>query len=792
MTARRRACRRTLPPAATAAALLAVLLWARGGLSADSPAGKVIADVVPVNNKVRSAQQIKSVIHTRAGRPYDEGVAQEDVRRLHATKWFTPGGVQIHTKNEPDGRVTVFVYVTELTSTVQEIVYVGADHLSPKDLQELTGVRKGEPMNPLANELGRAAVLRRYQEDGRYHASVELVEGNKPTDTRVVYHIVEGPMVKVDRVLFSGNERSGGRLRQQLATKRTFLGLGGKFNPMSLDADRQKLLEYYHALGFLKAQITPEVIPSADLTTVTIVYHVEEGPPHVVAGRQIDGNATFGTDQLNPLVDLKPGERYDERTVQRDLIRLRNYYGYRGYAVGLEKQLYEVPGQPGVVQVHYQVLGDKGEPDRVGQVQVRGNEVTKQNVILRQLGPALRPGQVLQYPEVEAAEARLNRLGIFDAENRPRITVVQNEFDSPMKDLIVEVQETRTGQFMIGGSVNSNAGLNGSIVLNERNFDITRIPTSWDDFRYGRAFRGAGQEFRLEAAPGTQFQRYSATWREPYLFDSKFGLTDSIYYFNRQYVEYTEDRVGDRITLDRRLGQNWRMSGSLRVEGVNVRDTPWYAGPEITDDKGWHTLVGLRAGLTRDTRDSFIYPTTGSVLDVGVEQVMGSYEFPIATGEYTKFFSSTMRPFQREDGSGKHVLAVRSQVAFEGGNAPVFERFYAGGFRSLRGFTFRGVGPIDANGLFVGGTFSFLNTVEYMFPVLPSDKLHMVAFIDHGTVERSVEIKDYRVSAGFGFRINVPQLSPLPIALDFAFPINKAPWDNRQLFSFYVGVFGGP
>src|SRR5439155_4945808 len=106
---------------------------------------------------MRTAQQILAIMHTRPGRPYDEGVVQEDVRRLHATKWFTPGGVQIHTKNEPDGRVTVFVVVTELTSVVQEVHFVGAQHLSDKDLREMTGARKGEPINPLANQLGRQA-----------------------------------------------------------------------------------------------------------------------------------------------------------------------------------------------------------------------------------------------------------------------------------------------------------------------------------------------------------------------------------------------------------------------------------------------------------------------------------------------------------------------------------------------------------------------------------------------------------------------------------------------------------
>jgi outer membrane protein assembly complex protein YaeT len=786
MTACRRVYR-TLPLAAVLAAV-AVLVWSCGGLSADSPAGKTIADIVPVNNRTRTPAQILNLIQSRPGKPYDEATIQEDVRRLHATRWFAPGGVQVHTKNDPDGRVTVFIYVTELTSTVQDIEFRGVQHLSKKDLQELTGIRKGDPMNPLANELGRAAILRRYQEDGRYYTSVTLAEGGTPTDTRVVYEVVESPVVKVCGVDFRGNERAtSGRLRAQLTTKRDFLGFGGKFNPMTMDKDQEKLIQYYHGLGFLAVQITPEVVPDADPGKVLLVYHIVEGQQYVIAGRQLDGNYTFSSDKLEPLAEVKPGDRYDSWKVKKDLARIDAYYGNRGYSVKTQEQLYEIPGQPGVVQVHYQVQGDRGEPKRVGRVIVDGNDITQDRVILNQLD--LRPGQILQYPKLKEAEARLARLGIFDPENPPTVTIEPTDFDSVFEDIRVHVNETRTGQFMIGGAVNSNNGVSGNIVINERNFDLFRFPTSWDDFRYGRAFRGAGQEFRIEAVPATTFQRYSATFREPYLFDTQFGLTNSIYYFQRQYVEYQENRVGDRFTIDRRLDPIWSASASLRVEGVEVKNVPIYAPPSIAGDIGWHFLLGLGGGLKRDTRDSFIYPTTGSILDMRVEQVLGANAFPIGTAEFTKFFSSQY--LQREDGSGKHVLALRSQVSVEGGNAPVYERFFAGGFRSLRGFTFRGVGPSE-NTLFTGGTFSWLNTVEYQIPLDPRDRFHFVTFVDHGTVEQDVAIRNYRVAAGFGFRVAVPALGPLPIAFDFAFPITKAPQDNRQVFSFYVGLFGGP
>jgi outer membrane protein assembly factor BamA len=89
----------------------------------------------------------------------------------------------------------------------------------------------------------------------------------------------------------------------------------------------------------------------------------------------------------------------------------------------------------------------------------------------------------------------------------------------------------------------------------------------------------------------------------------------------------------------------------------------------------------------------------------------------------------------------------------------------------------------------VGGDFMFLNSLEYQIPIRANDQLYLVAFVDSGTVERDVEIKDYRVAAGVGLRITVPMLGPVPIALDFGFPIVQAPTDKTQIFSFWVGFF---
>jgi outer membrane protein insertion porin family len=335
---------------------------------------------------------------------------------------------------------------------------------------------------------------------------------------------------------------------------------------------------------------------------------------------------------------------------------------------------------------------------------------------------------------------------------------------------------------MFGVGVNSDAGLTGSIVLNERNFDILRPPTSIDDLLSGNAWRGAGQEMRIEAVPGTQLQRYSATWREPYLFDSLFSLSVGGYYYERQYNEDTEDRLGARVTVGRRLTDTITANIGVRAENVNINNVIATESPDYVNAEGNHFQVGVRAGLTYDTRDSVVRPTEGMQIDVSYEQMFSDQLFPLVNLEMNKFFTL----YQRADGSGRHVLALHSQISWAGENTPVYERYFAGGFRSIRGFAFRGVGPSDGFAM-LGGDFQFLNSVEYQFPILANDKFYGVAFVDSGTVESKVDLNNYRVSAGFGVRFQLPMLGQVPIALDFGFPIVKASTDQKQVFSFWLG-----
>ena len=763
------------------AVLVGMLLCGVVSLAQTVPPKIIVEDVVPQGNRTVPSQRIIGLLKTRPGSEYLQETVAEDVRKLLETKLFA--NIKVQLERTGGNKVKVYFLVAEFTTAIQEIVYNGAKHLKPDELETLTGLRKGAPLNPIANRMAVTAIQRRYEEMGRLFAGIELVEGDKAGDARVVFNITEGPVVHVSSIGFVGNTFvSGARLNTQVDSTHQFLGLiGGRFDPMTADHDVNKLEEYYKRWGYQDVHVSRE-FQWEDHQHVRLIFHIREGAHYRVTSTQVEGNKMLEENLLLSQSKLHAGEFYSKDKADTDIAVIQTIYGNRGYGVTVRE--HDFSTAPGEVAVHYEV--QERPPTKVGEVRVIGNDVTRDNVIRRQV--PLYSGQTLTYPDLRLAEKNLAKLGIFETKAetgvRPTVSVIDPESDTEFKDILVQVQEQPTGSLIFGVGVNSDAGLTGSIVLNERNFDITRWPTSFDDLLSGHAFRGAGQEFRIEAVPGTQLQRYTASWREPYLFDSQYSLGLSAYYWDRVYNEYTESRLGARAVVSRRLNQYWTASLTGRIERVGIHHVFDWEPLEIQESRGDHFLTSLRLGLTRDTRDSYLRATEGTLIDMAFEQFLGDYNFPQLNFEINKYWTI----YERPDNSGRHVLAARSAVSWTSSHTPVFERFYAGGFRSMRGFEFRGVGP-TANGFEVGGDFMFLNSLEYQLPILASDNLYAVFFCDTGTVERQVELKDYRVSVGAGLRIVVPMMGPLPIALDIGFPVVKASSDHEQVFSFWVGFF---
>jgi outer membrane protein insertion porin family len=350
-------------------------------------------------------------------------------------------------------------------------------------------------------------------------------------------------------------------------------------------------------------------------------------------------------------------------------------------------------------------------------------------------------------------------------------------------DIDAYVNEARTGRLMFGAGVNSNAGLVGNIVLSESNFDLFRPPTSIDDIINGTAFRGAGQRFRIEALPGTQVSRYVVDWSDPYFLDTDYNFGVSGFYYQRFFESWNEERYGGRIRIGRQLNNYWSTSASLRLEQVELSGAPSVRPQILSDALGSNFLSTIRLSIAHDTRDVPFLPTSGHFIEASYEQAFNDFKYPRFEVDATQYFTT----YRRADGAGKHILSLRGQLGWTGDSTPIFERFYAGGFQSFRGFRFRGVSPVDT-GVRVGGQTMLLGGAEYQIPVTANEMIQVVGFTDFGTIQNNFGFDEFRLSVGGGLRITVPAMGPVPIALDWAVPITKEGFDRTQVFSFYVGV----
>lgn len=349
----------------------------------------------------------------------------------------------------------------------------------------------------------------------------------------------------------------------------------------------------------------------------------------------------------------------------------------------------------------------------------------------------------------------------------------------------VYVQEARTGRVILGGAVNSDLGVSGQLIIDERNFDIWRIPRSWDELWSGRAFRGGGQNFRAEIMPGSQVQRYTINWTEPHFRDLPYSLSVGGFLYTRQFRDWTEQRLGGRVALGYEVTKDLSVSTEMRMEDVKLFDPRLSGVSELDDALGSNDIYRARFRLAHDTRDNPFMSSEGGLVELIFDQVFGEYDYSRAQVNLNRYF--LMR--ERADGGGRHTLASTMKFGVTGSQTPIFENFFAGGYSTMRGFSFRGASP-KVGDVQVGGEFMFLGSLEYVFPLTADEMLRGVAFVDYGTVESDLTLnsENFRVAPGLGFRIAVPALGPAPLAFDFAVPINYADTDDRQVFSFFMGL----
>ena len=746
------------------------------GAAPPAEEGQRIAKVVIHGNERVTAHRILGQMKLRDGSVYTPTAADEDLKRIYNLGEFD--NVVLRPQAEAEGLV-LLVEVTE-RPVLKALEFVGNRKYKDKDLQSVVGVAPGALIDRHKIFTAIHGIEEKYHESGYYFASVLLDEKQLAEAQTARYTITEGPRVRVRKIAFTGNHSiSAAELQGKMTTKTWFpIFVSGAFDEDQLDHDVAAVRNHYVDQGFLDVRVQRELVFSADKTALTIRMVVEEGTRYRVQSVAITGVQRFSRSLLQKQLTLKPGTYYTADKARKDAELIHDTYGEIGYIDSSVQPVLDFAEEPGTADLTYKV--DEGSPVRIGQVRIEGNRLTQDKVIRREL--RFFPEEPVNTKLIDKARKHLEGLGLFKPDSINITTLPTG--DPAVRDILVRVEETDTSNFILGAGISSNSGVLGNISLVNRNFDASDWPKSNEAFWRGESFRGAGQYLGLILEPGTELQRYRLDFREPRLWDSTWGFNSSTFFFTRDRDTYREQRVGEDFGFSKELWETVAVFANFRVEGIDIKSIDAGAPKDLLDVKGGSLLTSIEIGITKDTSDSYLMPTEGYRATTSVEQagaMGGDYTFTKYHIDGRKYWTVTKDVLDR-----KSVLSVHGYVGFTGSDTPIFERFYAGGTGTIRGFKFRGVGPRSGK-TELGGDFMALACAEYQFPIFEKT-FNGVLFFDSGTVEKDITVKTWRASVGFGIRFIVPFFGPVPFSFDFGIPIAKDSQDKTQVFSFSIGT----
>lgn len=759
------------------------------------------------NERVKT-EYLEKLTGLKTGSPFDVSVNREAAKRIeehYNSKGFPYTKVTLEKGDRREDRQVVFEINEGPKVIVGSVKFQGNDSFGYGILKQKLSLKPailGLPFlgkykpEQLPDDV--AALKQYYHSLGYFDVDIEkevAIDEDpwnplsyKVAHAIITYKIKEGPRFQIRNLVIEGNKIF---TNEELAANLK-LRSGDPYNARHMTKDVDAIKERYGNLGRTFANVEPVPRFLEESGTMDLVYQINEDRVytirHVNVHIQGDHPHTKQSVVINRILS-HPGDLANPKKIRQSERRLEGQLFDRAGPTAPRVQIAKVPDKPNSARPQVVQAGAiRGQSPDLDDLAEQSLESIKANSLIFAKDTVIR-GQNSDSADIESSVLMAQTPTPLPPFGGGASDPLVQDIPPGQLDYDVYVNETQTGRLSFGVGVNSNSGVVGSIVLEENNFDITRFPRGLEDIRNGTAWRGGGQQFRMEAVPGNIVSRYLVSWTDPYFMDSPYSLGVSGFYFNRFYRDWTEQRLGGRITAGRQLTQEWSLIGSLRMESVNLSinyvDNPLNPiSPLLREDLGTSFLSTGRLAVAHDTRDSQFLPSAGHYVTGGFEQAFGEFSYSRVDAEAHQYFTTYSRP----DGEGRHILSLGLQAAWTGGDTPIYERYFAGGFQSVRGFSYRGISPIDGRTR-IGGQFMFLGGAEYLVPITADGTLGAVAFTDFGTIQNDkASLSNLRLTAGFGMRVTVPMMGPAPIALDFGFPIMKEQGDLTQVFQFTMGV----
>lgn len=774
--------------------LLAAILAFFASVSVAISAEQVLVTLIEVqgNRRIESAT-VLAKIKTREGEPFSPSQLKEDIRLLYQLGHFED--VQVKTEGFEQGLKVIF-WVKE-KPLIREISYEGNEEVTAEKLKEIVTLLPRTAFNQQLIQDNAEKIRLKYQDSGYYNAViVPVIVELKGGDKNIVYYIEEGEKIRLSEVIISGNtviptKEIKESMKNQEHWFFSFFGNSGTLRSEDLKEDVEAVRNLYYNRGYIQVQVNDPIVEERPLTVhtyeflgqtetyttsneVAVRIHIQEGDQFQIGSVTLKGNTTIADSELLKEIMLKRGDVFSREVLRQDVARIMDRYDSIARPFANVVPLFDIDQEKKTVALSFEI--QEGGEVRIGRIDITGNNKSRDKVIRREM--RLDEGDLYSKKALKRSYERINNLNFFESVDLSP----ERRLQEPVMDLNIRVKEKMTGNLSIGGGYSSVDKLMAIAEVTQGNLG------------------GRGQLLKFKVQWGSTRKIYMVSFMEPYLFDKPVWGRVDLYNQTQDYDGYKTKSNGFALSIGKSFTEY--ISGSIRYgldqsEINDITTSPTYILQKQFD---WYgsaiTTSSVTANLTRDSRDFYLDPKTGSRNTIFVQYAGGPLggdpDFIKSVADSAWYF-----PFFWDT-----VFMTRGRVGFVGSLSdlpiPTGERFFVGGAGSVRGYRYGTVGTIGPDGPIevgpdgslnrVGGNKELIFNFEFTFPIVPAARLKGLLFYDMGRAFNDYEpirVTQLRHSLGWGFW----WLSPMgPLRFEWGYIVNQKPTDQASQFEFSIGA----
>ncbi len=369
---------------------------------------------------------------------------------------------------------------------ISGINYHGLKKAEREDMETKLGMMRGGQLTP--NMIDRAKILAKkyFDEKGYKNAEIDIVQRDDPEKQNQVIldvNIDKKAKMKVHELIFDGNEKlKDSKIKGSLFSKGAFgkIHEAGKFTNIFKSKKftderyreaKQALLDKYNELGFRDATILEDSVSNYDDKHVDVYVKIDEGDKYFIRNITWVGNTVVTTDYLNAVLEMKKGDVYNQKHINKRLKEdedaAGNWYYNNGYVFS------------NIDPVEVNIVGDsidlemrvtEGPQAHLNHVRIYGNDRLYEEVVRRELHT--KPGDLFNKEAITRSIRDIASMGFFDPEKVTPDIQPNGEDGTVDINWMLEQKSNDQLEFSLGWG---QTGIIGKIGIKFNNFSIRNL-----------------------------------------------------------------------------------------------------------------------------------------------------------------------------------------------------------------------------------------------------------------------------------------------------------------------------